>query len=57
MHYRMATMDPVLEGIVRSAAHAMSHVPGADRDRQRFERQCGKRLPVVAATRVSCCAG
>ena len=57
MHYRMAPTDPVIEGIVRSAAHAMSHVTAADRDRQRFERQCGKRLPVVAVAAGSCCAG
>jgi ArsR family transcriptional regulator, arsenate/arsenite/antimonite-responsive transcriptional repressor len=55
MHYRIADLDPVIDGIVRSAAHAMSHVTSADRDRARFERQCGKRLPVIAAPQVPCC--
>ena len=56
MHYRIADLDPVIDGIVRSAAHAMSHATGADRDRARFARQCGKRLPVIAAPQVSCCS-
>ena len=55
MHYRLAELEPVIDAIVRSAAHAMSHVTGADRDRARFERQCGKRLPVISAPRASCC--
>jgi ArsR family transcriptional regulator len=55
MHYRMAALDPVVEGVVRSAAHAMSHVTAADRDRQRFEKHSGKCLPVVSAPGVSCC--
>ena len=55
MHYRIAPLDPVIDAIVRAAAHAMTHVAGADRDRARFERQCGKRLPVIAAPRASCC--
>jgi ArsR family transcriptional regulator len=55
MHYRMAALDPVVDGIVRSAAHAMSHVGAAERDRHRFEKQCGKSLTVIAAPRVSCC--
>ena len=55
MHYRMATLDPVIETIVRSAAHAMSHVLGSERDRQRFEKHSGKQLPVLASHRVSCC--
>ena len=56
MHYRMAGIDPVLQGIVQTAAHAMSHVAASGRDRQRFEKHSGKRLPVVGAPRVSCCA-
>ena len=55
MHYRLAELEPVIDAIVRSAAHAMSHVTGAGRDRARFERQCGKRLPVISAPRASCC--
>jgi ArsR family transcriptional regulator len=55
MHYRMAALDPVVDAIVRSAAHAMGHVGAAERDRQRFARQRGKTLPVIAAPRVSCC--
>jgi ArsR family transcriptional regulator len=55
MHYRIADLEPVIDSIVRSAAHAMTHAAGADRDRARFERQCGKRLPLIAPPRVSCC--
>ena len=55
MHYRIATLDPVIDGIVRSAAHAMSHVTAAGRDRQRFEKHSGKALPVIAAPRGFCC--
>ncbi len=55
MHYRIAPLDPVIDGIVRSAAHAMSHVTAAGRDRQRFEKHSGKALPVIAAPRGACC--
>jgi ArsR family transcriptional regulator len=55
MHYRIAPLDPVIDGIVRSAAHAMSHVTAAGRDRQRFEKHSGKALPVIAAPRGFCC--
>lgn len=55
MHYRMATLDPVIDGVVRSATHAMSHVSSAGKDRQRFEKCCGKSLPVTAASSSVCC--
>ena len=55
MHYRLAALDPVLQTIVETAAHAMSHAVTADRDRQRFEKQAGKSLPVINAPRSLCC--
>jgi ArsR family transcriptional regulator, arsenate/arsenite/antimonite-responsive transcriptional repressor len=55
MHYRLAALDPVIREIVQTAGHAMSHVAGADRDRQRFEKQAGKCLPVIQPPRASCC--
>ncbi len=55
MHYRLAPLDPVLQTIVETAAHAMSHAATAGKDRQRFEKQAGKLLPVVAAPRAHCC--
>jgi ArsR family transcriptional regulator, arsenate/arsenite/antimonite-responsive transcriptional repressor len=56
MHYRMAELHPVISGIIQAAGHAMSHATGVDRDRQRFEKHAGKRLPVVQRPRVSCCS-
>jgi len=54
MYYRMADIDPVRKGLIVAAAHAMSHVTGAERDRQRFEKQAGKRLTVIQPQ--PCCA-
>ena len=56
MHYRLADVDPVIKGIVQNAAHAMSHVTTAGRDRQRFEKCCGRTLTVVDAPHAPCCA-
>jgi ArsR family transcriptional regulator len=56
MHYRMASLHPVLRGIVQAAGHAMSHAAGVDRDRQRFEKQAGKPLSVIQPPRAACCA-
>jgi ArsR family transcriptional regulator, arsenate/arsenite/antimonite-responsive transcriptional repressor len=57
MHYRLADVDPVVKGIVQHAAHAMSHVKDATRDRRRFESCCGRPLGVVTAPQAPCCAG
>ena len=57
MHYRLAEVDPVIKGIVENAAHAMSHVTTSGRDRRRFEKGCGRSLPVVTAPHAPCCAG
>ena len=57
MHYRLADVDPVVKGIVQHAAHAMSHVKDATRDRRRFESCCGRALSVVNAPHAPCCAG
>ena len=57
MHYRLADVDPVVKGIVQHAAHAMSHVKDATRDRRRFESCCGRALTVVNAPHAPCCAG
>jgi ArsR family transcriptional regulator len=56
MHYRLADVDPVVKGIVQHAAHAMSHVKDATRDRHRFESCCGRALTVVNAPHAPCCA-
>ena len=55
MHYRLADLDPVVREIVQTAGHAMSHVAGMERDRQRFAKQAGKQLPVIQAPRAACC--
>ena len=55
MHYRLAAVHPVLGAILGTAAHAMSHVNGLERDRQRFEKHVGRRLPVVNQPRQTCC--
>jgi len=55
MHYRLADLDPVVREIVQTAGHAMSHVAGMERDRQRFEKQAGKQLPIIQPSRATCC--
>jgi ArsR family transcriptional regulator len=57
MHYRLADLDPVVKAIVQHAAHAMSHVSAASKDRRRFESCCGRSLTVVDAPHAPCCAG
>jgi ArsR family transcriptional regulator len=57
MHYRLADVDPVVRGIVQHAAHAMSHVKDATRDRRRFESCCGRAVTVVNAPHAACCTG
>jgi ArsR family transcriptional regulator len=56
MHYRLAEVEPVIREIVQTAGHALSHVAGMERDRHRFERQAGKRLPMVDPPRAVCCS-
>jgi ArsR family transcriptional regulator len=56
MHYRLGDLDPVVKGIVQQAAHAMSHVSDATRDRRRFESCCGRTLTVVDSPHAPCCA-
>ena len=56
MHYRTADLDPVRRAVVDAAVHAMSHASGTAKDRQRFEKHSGRRLPVVQSPRVSCCS-
>ena len=55
MHYRLADLDPVVREIVQTAGHAMSHVAGMERDRQRFAKQAGKQLPIIQPSRATCC--
>jgi ArsR family transcriptional regulator len=57
MHYRLADVDPVIKTIVQHAAHAMSHVSAATKDRRRFANCCGRTLTVVDAPHAPCCAG
>jgi ArsR family transcriptional regulator len=56
MHYRLADVDPVVREIIQTAGHAMSHVAGTARDRQRFEKHAGRRLPMVRSSTAGCCA-
>jgi ArsR family transcriptional regulator len=56
MHYRLADLDPVIKAVVQHAAHAMSHVSAATKDRRRFESCCGRALTVVDAPHSPCCA-
>jgi ArsR family transcriptional regulator, arsenate/arsenite/antimonite-responsive transcriptional repressor len=56
MHYRLADVDPVIKTIVQHAAHAMSHVSAATKDRRRFASCCGRTLTVVDTPHASCCA-
>jgi len=57
MYYRLADVDPVVKGVVQHAAHAMSHVSAATKDRRRFESCCGRTLTVVDAPHAPCCVG
>jgi ArsR family transcriptional regulator len=57
MHYKLADVDPVVKGLVQHAAHAMTHVSGASKDRRRFESCCGRTLAVVDAPHAPCCGG
>ena len=55
MHYKLADVDPVVKGLLQHAAHAMTHVSVAGKDRRRFESCCGRTLAVVDAPHVPCC--
>ena len=58
IHYRLATLsDPVMQALLDSAGHAISHLDAGTRDRSRLAKLAGRpdaiRLNVVDAP---CCA-
>lgn len=59
MHYRLAPgADPVLEALVASVAHALTHVAGVRSDAARLERRTGACCPPPPASGTrSCCGG
>jgi ArsR family transcriptional regulator len=56
MHYRLADLDPVRRAVLDTAVHAMSHVTTTAADRQRFEKQAGRRLSVGQPPQLRCCS-
>jgi ArsR family transcriptional regulator len=56
MHYRVsASLDPVVQGVVGAAVHALTHVPTTGRDRKQYRKTFGE-LRVLDAPGGSCCA-
>src|SRR4051794_16473384 len=58
MHYRVsASLDPVVQGVVNAAIHALTHVPAITRDRKQLQKAYGE-LPLAEVTAAApCCAG
>ena len=55
VHYRLADLpDPVLESVISAAAHAVSHVPAASRDRKRLARSVDLSAPPTLPVRPCC---
>jgi ArsR family transcriptional regulator, arsenate/arsenite/antimonite-responsive transcriptional repressor len=56
VHYRLADLpDPVLESVLSAAAHALSHVPTASRDRKRLAHAVDL-IPQPAPPPRACCS-
>jgi ArsR family transcriptional regulator, arsenate/arsenite/antimonite-responsive transcriptional repressor len=56
VHYRLADLpDPVLGAALSAAAHALSHVPAASRDRKRLARSIDV-VPQSALPTRACCS-
>jgi ArsR family transcriptional regulator len=57
MHYRVSTsLDPVVQGVVDAAVHALTHVPSVNRDRKQYQKTIGP-LPVLQTRGGgACCA-
>jgi ArsR family transcriptional regulator len=55
VHYRLAELqDPVLASVLSAAAHAVSHVPAASRDRKRLGRNIDLVPPPAPRPRACC---
>ena len=57
MHYKVsASLDPVVQGVVNAAVHALTHVPTANRDRKQFQKAFGGFRVLESHIAASCCA-
>jgi ArsR family transcriptional regulator len=58
IYYRLApSVDPVVETIRQSVAHALNHLEGVRRDAERLQKKTGCCLPAaVGAPAFACCA-
>ena len=58
MYYRMADApDPVVASVKQAVTHALSHLPGVQKDALRLQRKNGCCLPVAAANPAYTCCG
>lgn len=56
-HYRLASLpEPVLDAIIASVRHALTHVSDVHRDIVRLQKKTGCGLPSPDAPRAACCA-
>ena len=57
MHYKVsASLDPVVQGVVNAAVHALTHVPTANRDRKQLQKAFGALHVLESRVAASCCA-
>ena len=57
MHYRVAaSLDPIVEKVVRAAVDALLQIPTANHDRKQFERSFGELYVLNAPGGGACCA-
>jgi ArsR family transcriptional regulator len=55
VHYRLADMEPVVKAVVDAAAHALSHLDTAERDRKRLAARVALSAPRPLPIVQSCC--
>ena len=57
MHYRVSTsLDPVVQGVVDAAVHALTHVPSISRDRKQYQKSFGELRVLESRGGGACCA-
>jgi ArsR family transcriptional regulator len=57
MHYRLASsLDPVVQGVLDAAIHALTHVSLAARDRKQYQKSFGALRVLEAPSGAACCA-
>ena len=58
VHYRLAPLpDPVMQAVVDAVKHALGHLEGTDRDRQRLARRIDRPAePAIPPSAGPCCA-